>query len=103
MRQLGLDPEDPLVRTAVFGVEVQEFLRGPIGSYLIKSAETRLAELMDRLRKLDPYKQQSEILSAQAEIRHLEKFEGWLAEAVQAGLTATAIIDGEIDAPAEDA
>ena len=41
--------------------------------------------------------------SAGAEIAHLEKFEGWLAEAVQAGLTATAIIDGEIDGPQEDA
>lgn len=103
MRQLGLDPEDPLVRTAVFGVDVQEFLRGPVGTYLLNQAETRLAELMDRLKKVSPVTHSGDILAIQAEIRFLEKFEGWLAEAVQAGLTATAIIDGEIDAPAEDA
>lgn len=102
MRQLGLDPEDPLVRTAVFGVEVQEFLKGPIGDYLLKQAENRLADLMDKLKKVNPVTHSGELLAIQAEIRHLEKFEGWLAEAVQAGLTATAIIDGEIDAPRED-
>lgn len=102
MRQLGLDPEDPLVRTAVFGVEVQEFLKGPIGDFLIKRAESRLAALMEQLKKLDPHTQAGAMAKAQAEIAHLEKFEGWLAEAVQAGLTATAIIDGEIDAPRED-
>lgn len=99
-RALGLDPEDPLVRTAVFGVEVQDFLRGPIGDFLLKRAEQRLDLLIGKLKNEDP-SSSSKILALQAEIRHLEMFEGWLAEAVQAGLTAVAIIDGEIDA--EDA
>jgi hypothetical protein len=99
-RPLGLDPEDPLVKQAVFGVEVQDFLRSPIGDFLLKRAENRLEVLIGQLKKQDP-SESSKILALQAEIRHLEMFEGWLAEAVQAGITAVAIIDGEIDA--EDA
>lgn len=96
-RPVGLDPNDPLVEQAVFGVEVQDFLRSPIGGFLLKRAEDRLAVLLDGLKKQDPL-EPTKIVLLQAEIRHLEKFEGWLAEAVQAGLTAVAIIDGEIDA-----
>lgn len=99
-RPLGLDPQDPLVRQAVFGVEVQEFLRSPIGDHLLKRAESRLETLIDQLKKADPHNP-TLVIGLQAEIRHLEMFEGWLAEAVQAGITAVAIIDGEIDA--EDA
>lgn len=100
MKAVGLDPEDPLVRTAVFGVEVQDFLRSPIGDFLLKRAEDRLAVVLSVLKKQDPA-EPTKIVLLQAEIRHLEMFEGWLAEAVQAGITAVAIIDGEIDA--EDA
>ena len=100
MKAAGLDPEDPLVRQAVFGVEVQDFLRGPIGDHLIKRAEDRLAALTRQLKRQDPA-EPTKIVLLQAEIRHLEQFEGWLAEAVQAGITATAILDGETDA--EDA
>jgi hypothetical protein len=96
-RPLGLDPENPLVLTAVFGVEMQEFLRSPIGDFLLKRAETRLQSLLHDLKTMDAT-QSLKIAGLQAEIRHLEAFEGWLAEAVQAGLTAVAIIDGEIDA-----
>jgi hypothetical protein len=96
-RPVGLDPNDPLVEQAVFGVEVQDFLRSPIGGFLLKRAEDRLSVLLDALKKQDP-EEPTKIVLLQAEIRHLEKFEGWLAEAVQAGLTAVAIIDGEIDA-----
>lgn len=99
MRQLGLDPEDPLVRQAVFGVEVQEFLRGPIGAFLLKRAEDRLSVLLGKLKQV---REMAKVTELQCEIRFLEKFEGWLAEAVQEGLTATQIIDGEIDAPSED-
>jgi hypothetical protein len=100
VKDAGLDPNDPLVRQAVFGVEVQDFLRSPIGDFLLKQAEARLRTLIDELKTTDPYDTQI-MIGLQAEIRHLEKFEGWLAEAVQAGLTAVAILDGENDA--EDA
>ena|ERR1700679_1746890 len=97
-RALDLNPNDPLVRTAVFGVEVQDFLKGPIGDFLLKRAEQRLSVLLGKLKVT---REMSQVTELQAEIRHLEGFEGWLAEAVQAGLTATQMLEG--DADAEDA
>ena len=100
MKPVGLDPEDPLVRTAVFGQDVQDFLCSPIGDFLLKRAEQRLARLIEELKRVDPA-QRMKVAGIQAEIHHVEGFEAWLGEAVQAGITAIAIIDGDIDA--EDA
>ena len=102
-RALGLDPEDPLVRQAVFGLEVQEFLQGPIGDFLLKQSERELTTALESLRKINPASPTLavDLLKLQERIRLLEQFQGWLGEAVQAGMTATQIIDGELDA--EDA
>jgi hypothetical protein len=98
MKEANLDPENPTVRTAVFGQVVQEFLKGEIGDFLIRRAESKLAALTERLKKIQPDKA-LEIAALQAEIRFLEGFEAWLGDAVREGLTAAAIIDGEdIDA-----
>ena len=98
MRAAGLDPESPTVRTAVFGQQVQDFLHGPIGDFLIKRAETQLHQLIERLKDANP-DDPFAIVKLQAEIKYLEGFERWLGDAVQEGLTAMAIIDGEdIDA-----
>jgi hypothetical protein len=101
-RPLGLDPNDPLVQTAVFGVEVQNFLEGPIGSFIMNRVRVRLAQLEKDLKKVDPF-QPTTIVRIQTEISYWEQFAGWLGDAIQAGHEAVAIIDGEIDAPAEDA
>lgn len=94
MREANLDPESPTVRTAVFGQQVQDFLNGPIGDFLLRKAEKRLERLVETLKRINP-DQRTDIVRAQAEIAHLERFEQWLGEAVQDGLTAMAIIDGE--------
>lgn len=94
MRALNLDPENPMVRTAVFGEQVQEFLRGPIGRYLIERAEKQLAAAFDHL-KVAAADDVIRIMTLQAEIRYLEDFEIWLGAAVQDGLTATAALEGE--------
>ena len=98
MKPSNLDPNDPTVRSAVFGQQVQDFLRSEVGDFLLKRAESRLAVLVQGLKTIDATKI-LEVTNIQAEIRHLEGFEHWLADAVQEGLTAQAIIDGEdIDA-----
>lgn len=98
MKEARLDPKDDTVRTAVLGQQVQDFLATPVGDLLIKRAELRLALLIQQLKTIDPAKT-LEIAKLQIEISHLEQFEGWLGNAVQEGLTAVAIIDGEdIDA-----
>lgn len=97
MRPAELNPQDPIVRSAVFGQQVQDFLKGEIGDFLIKKAEARLAWLLGKLKVADPDNPYA-IAKLQAEIDHLERFEAWLGTAVQEGLTAIAIIDGEDDA-----
>lgn len=94
MKAANLDPEDPAVRAAVFGEQVQDFLRSPVGSYLLQRSEQELAEHLYRLKKASPA-DAAGIAKLQAQIEVLEGFQNWLAEAVQAGLTAIATIDGE--------
>lgn len=94
MKAANLDPEDPQVRAAVFGEQVQEFLRSDVGRFLIGRAEKELAHQMSLLKLVDP-RVPEQIIRLQVRIEQLEKFEGWLADAVQEGLTAISIIDGE--------
>jgi hypothetical protein len=94
MRPANLDPNDPQVRIAVFGEQVQEFLHSPIGDYLIKQAERELQDAIDQLKAVDPTQVQSVTL-LQIQIQQLEKFESWLGAAVQDGLNAIRAIDNE--------
>lgn len=94
MRAANLDPNDPLVRSAVFGEQVQEFLRSPVGDYLVKRAEAGLAAALGQLKTVSA-SETVRIIALQQEIQFLERFEGWLGDAVQSGLTAIAVIDGE--------
>lgn len=100
MRAANLDPNDPLVRAAVFGEKVQEFLRSDIGDFLLKRAETELTAAINSLKSVDPM-QMTTVIILQERIRQLERFETWLGDAVQEGLTAISVIEGEEDA--EDA
>jgi len=52
------------------------------------------------LKRLDPASPNlsTQLIQLQERIRLLEGFQAWLGEAVQAGMTATQLIDGEIDA-----
>lgn len=100
MRAANLDPNDPLVRAAVFGEKVQEFLRSDIGDFLLKRAEAELTAAINSLKSVDPM-QMTTVIILQERIRQLERFETWLGDAVQEGLTAISVIEGEEDA--EDA
>ena len=97
---LGLDPDDPLVRTAVLGLQVKEWLEGPVGDFVMGRVRQRLSSLERSLKTIDPLKTM-EVARLQAEIKHWEGFAGWIGEAIQAYETAASIIDGEQNA--EDA
>lgn len=94
MRPANLDPNDPQVRTAVFGQQVQEFLQGEIGTFLIRQAERELVQTIEALKKISPELSQS-IAQLQNKIQLLEGFEAWLGNAVQDGLNAIRTIDNE--------
>lgn len=96
MKQLGLNPQNPMVAVAVFGQQVQDFLTGPIGSYLMTRSETRLAILIKELKEAPPV-DHSLIQSLQIEIRYLENFQAWLGDAVADGLLAIKQLEAEGD------
>lgn len=101
MRATNLDPNDNRVRTAVFGQQVQDFLATEIGAFLLKRAESELATHIESLKTWSASDSLG-IMALQGKIRLLESFEAWLGDAVQDGLTAIAVIDGEEDHHAEE-
>jgi len=80
-----IDPDDPLVRTAVFGKVVEDFLQSEIGAYLLQRAiddeEGATKDLIANAAKWDV----AQIVECQGRIRTAENFRTWLAEAVDAG------------------
>lgn len=92
-----MDPNEPIVRSAVLGQQVQDWLNEPVGNFVIRVAERELKVAIEQLKIIDP-SNRVEIVRLQERIRLYEHFEAWLGNAVQEGLTALAIIDGEDDA-----
>jgi hypothetical protein len=80
-----IDPDDPLVRTAVFGKVVEDFLQSEIGAYLLQRAiddeEGATKDLIANAAKWDV----AQIVECQAKIWRATNFRTWLAEAVDAG------------------
>ena len=89
-----LNPEDPTVRTAVFGRQVQDFLDGDIGQYLIQCAAQQSEQYTRKLKDVDPFKPES-IVACQLKIQVADSFINWLGDAVRAGLQATEVISHE--------
>lgn len=67
--------------------QVEAFLQGPIGRYLIQRAEAQIEEALDQLKHVDP-ENASQIRAIQHNIHVAEDFQYWLAEAIQAGHNA---------------
>ena len=97
LRPLGLDPEDPAVKNAVLGVQVTEWMEGPVGSFVMDRVRRRLEVLEQNLKTLDPFKDPGQIAKVQAEMLHWEGFAGWLGDAIQAGVSAQNILAYEAD------
>jgi hypothetical protein len=100
-RPLGLDPKEPAVQAAVFGVQVEEWMNGEVGSFVMGRVRQSLKRLEKELKKIDPEKTLA-VARIQWEISHWEGFAGWLGDAIQAGYDAQAIIEGEQLASTED-
>jgi hypothetical protein len=83
-----LDASDPIVRTAVFGKQVEQFLESDIGVYLTQRAEAQSDEAMGKLKEVDPNDWQ-QVMVLQMKIHVAEYILDWLGEAIRAGLQAT--------------
>lgn len=90
-----LNPEDPVVRTAVFGKQVEEFVNGDIGRYITKRADDEIAECFQKLKVTRPNSPGAiqHIESLQARIAVCERVIAWLAEAITEGRQAMNIIE----------
>ena len=90
-----MNREEPLVETAIFGMEVQEFLGSNVGKYLVKRAEAEAEEANEKLKRVFPLRWRR-IMQLQNEIYRAESIQRWLGDAIVDGASANRIIeDGE--------
>lgn len=93
---MKLDPNDPIVETAVFGKEVENFLGGNIGRYLVERAEKQAEEATDLLKKVSPWRRRR-IQQLQNRIAVAESVQQWLADAIMDGISATRSLEANDD------
>jgi hypothetical protein len=90
---LSLNENDPLVRSAVFGAQVQHFLDGEIGQYLLSKVHQEREEALEQLSTVSPWRRRK-ITSLQNKVWVCDHFEKWLADAIIDGENSTRIIEG---------
>lgn len=87
-----LDPENPDVRRAVFGRQVELFMESDIGQYIAQCAATEVEEAVGKLKYVDP-EDTSTIRSLQHKIGVAESVIGWLADAINSGNQSREMIE----------
>lgn len=91
----NLDPNDPVVSSAVFGKQVEAFLTSDLGVYLINRANLEEREASERLIASAHTMAIKDILREQAIIERARNFRDWLGWAVQDGLQALEMLEQE--------
>ena len=91
---MNLDPNDPLVRTAVFGRQVEDFFESDIGKFLVEKSDLQRDMAIDALKRVAPWRRRR-IQQLQNQIAVAEWFQQWLADAVMDGQQAMRVIEGD--------
>ena len=91
---MAIDPDDPMVRTAVFGKQVEDFLHGEIGQYLVKRAEAEVEKDIEKLKNTSPLFVFA-IMKLQHRIELWEGVQQQLADAIMDGQQAMRILEGD--------
>lgn len=89
---MQLDPNDPNLEAAVFGREVEHFLTGAIGSYLVKRAQNEIDAALNGLREVDPEDAKA-VRALQNEAKVAQLVIDWLAEVIRRGQIATQVLE----------
>lgn len=84
---MPLDPDDPKVRWAMFGKQVELFLQSDIGSYLVKRAKQEGDAAMEELKQVDAFDGKA-VASLQLKARVADAVIVWLGDAIAAGESA---------------
>lgn len=87
------DVGDPLVKSAVFGAQVQQFLDSDVGQYLLSRTEQEREEAIEELSKVSPWRRRR-ITHLQNKVWVCDHFHKWLADAIIDGENSTRIIEG---------
>jgi hypothetical protein len=88
------EPEEvrELFKTVELGLDVQQFLRSPVGQYLMQKADDERADALADLVDAAP-EDAATIRALQSTIKRADSIQFWLTEAVQAGINAEAQLD----------
>lgn len=89
-----LDTDNPELRVAVFGRQVENFLDSDIGRYLQQCASIEIDEGLDKLKSVDPDDPVA-IRKAQNRVVIAESVIGWLLDAVNRGHQSVEVLKGE--------
>lgn len=84
---MKIDPTDPKVQWAVMGERAKQFLKSDIGDYLLQRAQREESEALEQLKTVAPWNKRK-ILRLQNDIRVVQMFTGWMAEAIETGNAA---------------
>ena len=94
-----LNPEDPVVRVAIFGRQVEDFVNSDIGIFMTKRADDEINECLEELKRISadwPWGRRK-IARLQNRIAVAERVIHWLAEAITEGHQALNIIEDKHD------
>ena len=89
-----LDPDDPNVRAATFGREVELFLDTDIGRYLVACATRESDAAVEELKNCDPL-DSARVVALQMRAKIRDSFIAWLGDAVATGDSAKAALEQE--------
>jgi hypothetical protein len=91
-----LDINDPNVKSAVLGRQVEEFLESDIGKYLLSRAEEDENRSIDNLCHVAFWRKRR-IQQLQNNIWVAQSFQKWLGQAYSEGLHALHTIEGDTE------
>jgi Na+/glutamate symporter len=91
-----IDPNDPLVGMATFGRIVEDFINGPIGTYLVQRAKSEEEDALEKLKTVDA-DHTSLVRKYQNEALIAGKVIEWLADAIHQGQMALERLKEEED------
>ena len=89
-----LDPDDPIVRTAVIGKVVEDFLTSDVGKILTELAKAHVDKSTEELKLVSPLRV-FRVMKLQHNIEVWEGFQKALADAIMDGLSATNLLQGD--------
>lgn len=87
-----MNESEMLLEVAVLGEQIDQFFKSDIGKHLLAHCDREIYAGMSELKQAD-CNNPKEVWEAQARVRVAESIEGWLREALMAGLKAREVLE----------